>query len=72
MCGLRVKEIDQNEMVSKKQKKVCRVLNYIEHVLILPSAVARCVSISAFASLLGVPIGITSSGIKDLCNNCRN
>ena len=30
--------------------------------------------ISTFASLVGIPIGITSSaiGFKNLCNNCRN
>ena len=39
------------------------VLNYIEHYLILASAVANCISISAFASLLDIPIGITSSAI---------
>ena len=41
-------------------------LNYIEHFLILTSTITGCFSISAFASLLGVPIGITSSstGLK--------
>ena len=45
----------------KKHKKVCRVLNYIEHALVLISAITGCVSISAFASLVGIPIGIMSS-----------
>ena len=49
--------------MSKKHKKVCRVLNYIEHLLILISAVSGYVSISVFASLVGIPIGITSSAI---------
>ena len=49
--------------MSKKHKKVCRVLNYIDHSLIVISTIARCVSISAFTSLVGVPIGITSSAI---------
>ena len=26
-----IKDINQNELVSKKHKKVCRVLNYIDH-----------------------------------------
>ena len=61
-----IKEIDQNELMSKKHNKVCRVLNYIEHLLILISTVTECVPISAFASLVGIPIGITSSvvGLK--------
>ena len=44
----------------KKHKKVCRLLNYIEDSLIAISTITGCVSISAFASLVGVPIGITS------------
>ena len=52
--------------MSQKHKKVCTTLNYIEHFLILASAIAGCISISAFVSLLGIPIGITSSvvGLK--------
>ena len=42
---------------------VCTFLNYIEHFLILGSTVTGCVSISVFASLVGIPIGITSSAI---------
>ena len=36
-------------------------MNYIKHLLILLSTVTGWVSISAFASLVGIPIGITSS-----------
>ena len=50
-------------MTIKKHKKVCTTLNYIEHYIILASAVTGCISISAFAFLLGIPIGITSSTI---------
>ena len=45
--------------MSKKHK----VLNYIEHLLILISTVNGDASISAFASLVGISIGITSSPI---------
>ena len=43
-------------------------MSYIDHALIilinqLISTVSGCVSISAFASLVGVPIGVTSSAI---------
>ena len=58
-----IEEINPNELMSKKHKKVCTTLNYIEHFLILGSTITGCVSISAFASLIGIPIGITSSGI---------
>ena len=38
-------------MISNKHKNVYTTLNYIEHLLILVSAITGCVSISAFASL---------------------
>ena len=44
--------------MSKKQKKVYRVLNYIDHLLIVIYAITGYVSISAFASLVGVRIEI--------------
>ena len=52
--------------MSKKHKKVCTTLNFIEDILILASIITRCISISAFTSLISVPIGITSSafGLK--------
>ena len=49
--------------MSKKHKKVCRVLNYIDHLLILMSSITGCVSIPALASLVGILTGITSSAI---------
>ena len=60
--------------MSKKHKKVCRVLNYVEQSLILISTITGCVFISAFASLVGILIGITSStiGLKISAINCNN
>ena len=58
-----IEEINLNELISKKHKKVCRVLNYIDHSFIVISTITGCVSISAFASLVGIPIRITSSAI---------
>ena len=56
-----IKGTNQNKLMSKKYKKDCRVWDYIEYLLILISTVARCVSISAFASLVGIPVVIMSS-----------
>ena len=56
-------KINQNESLSKKYKKVCRVLNYIDHSVIVIFTITGFVSIFAFASLVGIPIGITSSAI---------
>ena len=49
--------------MSKKHKRVCTTLDYIEHFLILASIITGCISVSAFSSLIGISIGITSSGI---------
>ena len=44
------------------------VLNYIKYILILVSRLTGCVSISAFASLVGISEGITSSAIRlEIC-----
>ena len=42
-----LEEIVQNELMSRKHKKVCTTLNYIEHFLILASTITGCISISA-------------------------
>ena len=42
--------------MSKNHKKVCTTVNYIEHFLSLGSTITGCVSISAFASLVGIPL----------------
>ena len=44
-------EINWKESMSKKHKKVCTTLNYIEIFLILASINTGCVSISAFVYL---------------------
>ena len=49
--------------MSEKHKKFCRVLNYIDHLLSVISTITGCVSISAFAPLVSIPLGITSSAI---------
>ena len=50
--------------MSKKLTKVCTTLNSIEHFLILASTTTGCISISVFASLLGISIVITSPAIE--------
>ena len=59
-----IEEIKQNDLISKKHRKMYRTLNYFEHSLLFMSAVTRCVLISAFVSLVGAPIEITSSAIE--------
>ena len=54
-----LKEINQNELMSKKHK----ILNHIEPLRILISTVIGCTSISNFASLVDISVGITISAI---------
>ena len=58
-----LEKIRQNELICRKCKNVCAVLNYIEHLLILASAITGCISISGFPFLLGISVEITSSEI---------
>ena len=58
-----LEEIKQNELMSKKHKKVCTTLNHVGHFLVLASTITASISISAFSSLIGIPIGITGSAI---------
>ena len=59
--------MDQNELMNKKHKMVSIISNCSEHFLFfLISGITSYVSISAFVSLLGMSIGITSTatGLK--------
>ena len=56
-----IQEINHNDLMSKKYKKVFAVLNYIEQLLILTSTVTRCVSISASDFLVSIPTDIPGS-----------
>ena len=69
-----IEEIKQNESIRKNHKKVCKVLKYIEHLLILASTVPGFVSSFAFASLIGIPCRYCNfcSRDKNLYNNYNN
>ena len=47
----------------KKHKRTLRLFNYIDNLLIAISTISGCVSISTFASLVGISIGIMISAI---------
>ena len=49
-----LEEMEQNELMSRKHKKICTTLNYIEDFLILASTVTATTK-----------LGITSSAIGD-------
>ena len=58
-----LEEINHNGLTSEKYKRTCKYLNYVEHQCILVLIVTSGVSISAFASLVCVRVGITSSAV---------
>ena len=43
---------------------MCRALNYFEHFLILVFAVCGCASVSAFATLVGIHLGVVSCAVE--------
>ena len=49
--------------MSKKHKKICTTLNYIEHCIILSSTITVHILISVFVFLVDISIGIMSSVI---------
>ena len=50
-------EIEENELMSRKHKKVCTTLN----ISYLAFSLTGCISSPSFASLLGIAKGIKSS-----------
>ena len=53
-----------NDLMIEKYKKTFKNLNHFENLLILSLGITACVSISVFASLICVTVGITSSLIE--------
>ena len=60
-----IEEINQNEWISMKHRKVCTALNYTKHLLVLVSEVTERVSISVSRD------HEFCSRIKNVCSNCR-
>ena len=58
-----IEEKNQNKLINKKHKKSCKILNYINHLLIVISTITGCAYISVLASLVGIPIGISSFAV---------
>ena len=58
-----IEEINRNELMSKKNKKVCRALDHIDQSLIEISKINGRAFFSAFTSLFDIPIRIATSAI---------
>ena len=62
LCFLKINMVEQASLEFRLN------LNHVEYLLILALAVTGCVSISAFASLVAIPVGIISSAVgKKIC-----
>ena len=59
-------KMKQNELMSRKHKRVCATINLLK-TFFLAFTISGCISISAFASLISIPIAITVSatGLKN-------
>ena len=68
------KQKNQNELMSKKHKNVCRVLNYMKQLLILVSTITGCCFYFCFCffSWYSCRCCEFCSRIKYFCNNSRN
>ena len=53
-----------NKLISKKRNKTCATFNYTEHKPILFSTFLECAFISAFASLIAIPLVIASCVVR--------
>ena len=62
-------EINRNELMGKKDKKICTTLNYIEHFLVLAYTSTGCFCFCSWYSYRSYEF---CNRTKNVCNNCRN
>ena len=63
-----IEEINHNDLMSERYNKTWKCLNYVENLLIVASTLSDSASISAFASLVVIPVSITSSPVgMEIC-----
>ena len=67
-----LEEINYRDLMSEKYKKTSKYLNHVQHLIVLASTIASFVSISAFALLVFILVGISAVEKKKLGNCCRN
>ena len=59
-----IAEIKERELMSKKLSKYIAFCDYSDGLLVVLSATTGSISVAAFATVIGTPIGITSSGFS--------
>ena len=58
-----LEKINHNDLMSENCKKICTYLDYVENLLFLVLTVTGVTSISAFISLVFVPVAVESSAV---------
>ena len=69
-----IAEIKERELMSKKLSKYIPFFNYFDKSLIVLSVTSGGVSIALFATVIGIPVGITSASLIlpfSLCRACK-
>ena len=59
-----IAEIQERELMSKKLSKYIYIFDYFDKSLIVLSVTSGGVSISSFATVIGLPVGITSISLS--------
>ena len=59
-----IAEIKERELMSKKLCKYISFFDYFDKSLIILSVTSGSISITSFATVIGIPIGITSAGLS--------
>ena len=59
-----IAEIKESELMSKKLSKYISFFDYFDKSLIVLSVTSRSFSIASFATVIGIPIGITSASLS--------
>ena len=59
-----IAEIKERELMSKKRSKYISFFYYFDKSLIVLLVTNDCVSISSFATVIGIPVGITSTSLS--------
>ena len=59
-----ITEIEERELMSKKLRKYISFFYYFDKSLIVLSVTSASISIASFATVMGIPIGITSASLS--------
>ena len=59
-----ITEIKERELMSKKLSKYISSFDYFDKSLLVLSVTSGSISIASFATVIGIPIGVTSSSLS--------